>query len=550
MLKKIKSSLILTILAGIFSALPVKAAEKILLTYGPLDFSLPIASLEAYANDGTISPDLAFYLNNLSPEDRKIFKELLTRKISLDPVLASRFLNSAIGERVLSNIGNLITIEGGINGKYAIRGAIVQAAFDPQGFTLLGFLKKFPNNIQFQGEKILTLSRAINLTSQATDLFVERMREWTASEAALVKPTVDFATMPDLRQPGKYKYTKEVWKLNDKSRNRQFYAIVYVPLTETGEKIPVILISHGYASKPEDFEEQAQHLASFGFLVALPQHPGSDFQYAKDMLDGYHRNTFDVKEFINRPLDLSYVLDELERRNQSQFQGKLKLDSVGAFGHSFGGYTVLALAGAQINFTYLTEQCSKDYGMLDNGLLLECRALELPHRDYDFRDKRIVAVMAMNPVNRGIYGQEGISKIDVPILIGSGSFDPATPPVFEQVKTFTWLKEPIKYLALAEGQAHVDFSKMDAGLTSSIETIGKLELPKPTFLHQLFYAVSTAFSQIYVAKNKDYLPYLNSSYAEYLSKGHKFKIDLISGDSSNKLSDEIKKFKTANNISR
>ncbi len=550
MFKKIKSSLSLTIFAAILSALPAKAADKILLTYGPLGFSLPVASLEAYAKNGTVDSELSFYLNNLSSKDRETFKEVLTKKIPLDPVMTSRFLNSAIGERFMSNIGSLMTIEGNINGKYAIRGAIVQAAFEPQGFTLLGFFKKFPTNIQFQGEKLLGFSKGVSLITQATDLLVDKMHQWTADESSLVKPPVDFAAMPDLRRPGKYQFTKEIWQLNDSARNRQLYVILYKPIVTTEQKIPVIVFSHGFASKPEDFQGQAQHAASYGFLVALPQHPGSDYQYAKDTLEGYHRNTFDVNEFINRPLDLSYVLDELGRRNQSQFAGKLNLDSVGAFGHSFGGYTVFALAGARIDFDYLSEQCSKDYGMFDNALLLECRALELPRKDYNFRDKRVVAVMALNPVNRAIYGEKGINEVNIPVLIGSGSYDPATPPIFEQIKTFTWLKEPIKYLVLAEGQAHVDFSKMDAGLTSAVESMANVKLPDPADLHNYFYALSTAFSQVYLSQNKDYLPYLNASYAQYLSKGDKFKLGFISAASSEKLSQQIESFKAANNIQR
>lgn len=31
-------------------------------------------------------------------------------------------------------------------------------------------------------------------------------------------------------------------------------------------------MSHGLGSKPEDFAEDAQHLASHGYVVAIPQH--------------------------------------------------------------------------------------------------------------------------------------------------------------------------------------------------------------------------------------------------------------------------------------
>jgi hypothetical protein len=42
-----------------------------------------------------------------------------------------------MGAAILERIGKGVTIQGGVNGKYALRAAIVQAAFAPEGLTLL-----------------------------------------------------------------------------------------------------------------------------------------------------------------------------------------------------------------------------------------------------------------------------------------------------------------------------------------------------------------------------------------------------------------------------
>jgi len=55
---------------------------------------------------------------------------------------------------MLMRLGRGITIQGGGNGGYPLRGAIVQASFDPDGLTLLGVLEKFPTNLQLEGETI------------------------------------------------------------------------------------------------------------------------------------------------------------------------------------------------------------------------------------------------------------------------------------------------------------------------------------------------------------------------------------------------------------
>jgi predicted dienelactone hydrolase len=260
-------------------------------------------------------------------------------------------------------------------------------------------------------------------------------------------------------------------------------------------------------------------------------------------LEGYHRDTFDVNDFINRPKDISYVIDELQRRNQSEFQGKLDLENVGVTGHSFGGYTALAVAGAQIDFAYLQQECDRQYNGLDTALLLECRALELPRQVYNFRDSRVKAVFAANPVNRAIFGPQGLSKISIPVLLAAGSYDPATPVVFEQAGSFTWLTTPNKYLAMIEGQAHVNFSELDGGMKKTIDSVGDLTLPSQDLISNYANSLKLAFFGVYISNNNRYRPYLQSSYAEYLSQNEQFKLDLISGASSNDLAAAIEKFK-------
>jgi predicted dienelactone hydrolase len=448
-----------------------------------------------------------------------------------------------MGADMLSRLGKSITIQGGINGKYALRGAIVSAAFEPGGLTLLNILKKFPNNIQLQGEEILGLAKALDYAIYVSELFTKDMRFWTAEEAAAVKPAINYASLPDLRQRGSFQVKKEVWNLTDNSRNRSLYVDVYIPQTFRDGKTPVIIFSHGLASRPEDYAEAIEHLASYGFLVAAPQHPGSDIKYLQGMLAGYYRNIFDRDEFINRPKDISFVIDELARRNASQFQGKLNLTNVGVAGHSFGGYTAIAVAGASIDFDNLAKDCNRSYSGINISIFLECRALELPRQVYNFRDERVAAVFAANPVNRSIFGEKGLSKISIPVLLGSGSYDPAANPIFEQAISFTWLKTPDKYLAMVEGQAHVNFTELDAGMQKTLKSVVDITLPNQNLIEDYTGALLVSFFEVYIANNEKFRPFLLSSYAEYLSQGQKFKLDFITAASDEKLSQLIEKLR-------
>ena len=536
-----------TVALGIFSAvlttIPVKAAEEIYLTYGPLKLSLKIDSLETFAETGTVDQNLAMYLNKANPEQQAKFKEALVEKPDIDPLLLYRFFNSELGEDILKRFGNIINIQGGINGKYALRGALIQAAMDPQdGLSLLNVLRKFPTNIQLEGEKLIDLSKAIDRVIKATTLYSETMAKLSAEEAAKEKD-VNFANLPDLRQPGKLGFEKETLFLKDTSRDRKFYVLVYKPQTWRAGKTPVVIISHGLASQPEDFAGLAEHLASYGYVVALPQHPGSDKLQAQALLEGLSREVFDVNEFVNRPKDISYVIDELERRNQTEFEGRLDLNNVGIMGHSFGGYTALAIAGADIDLDYLKTQCDRPFSGLNTSLLLQCRGLGLPIQGQNFRDPRVTSAVAANPVNSSIFGPKGLAKIEIPTLLASGNYDPATPAVFEQVSSFIWLNSPEKYLVLVEGQAHVDFSKLDAGLTDVVQSVPKLTLPSPDLLHSYRDALILGFAEYYVAKNEQSRPYVSSAYAAYLSQDERFKACLITPASVKGLQEAADEFR-------
>ena len=508
-------------LAAIATAFPVIAAEKLIFIYPPFNLSLRISSLETFANEGIVNQELAYYMNlaGVREEQKTAFREALLKRAEIDPVQLSRFFNSPMGEKILTQVGNLISIQGGRNGKYALRGAMVQAAFDQQeGLTLLNFLRHLAVNMQFNIEDIFQVASYLELLGQATNQVVAEMQQ-LSSQAAQQETVPNFSTLRDLRQPGDYGVAPtQVFRLKDESRQREFDLLIVQPQRWREGKTPVIILSHGLASRPEDFEDRAKHLASYGYLVALPQHPGSDFQQLQAMLNGFSRNIFEVSEFIDRPLDISYVIDELERRNLREFQGRLDLNNVGVMGHSFGGYGALAVAGATLDFERLETVCNRRILGPNLSLLLQCRALELPRKDYNFRDERITSALVINPVTSTVFGANGLSQVKIPVMLGAGSSDPATPAVLEQLQAFVWINTDDKYFVLVEGQAHVNFSRLDASAKALLDSFPDLTLPKQEILDTYGNALLVSFSEVYVAKNESFRKFLTPAYGQYISQ--------------------------------
>ncbi len=504
---------------GVISSLTitsiVQAAEKIYFNFGTLEVSLSIDSLEEYSRKGEINQELAFYLREIPAAQQAQFREFLTQNYHLDSIYIHRFLHTPLGKEILTVMGNMINIEGGVNGKYALRASLVQAASESNGLNLLSVMRKFPKNIELDMEPILAVMKLIQQAQNITTGIVTEVENLRNLEAAN-ENSIDFHTLSDIRHPGIFPVSYRVLHLQDKQRNREFYVELYYPPIEG--QTPVVIISHSLASRPQDFAKYAKHLASYGYLVAIPQHPGSDFAQIQEMLAGYTRKTFVVEEFINRPVDVSYLLDELAILNQTEFKSKLNLDSVGIIGHSLGGYTALALAGAQIDFENLASNCQATFQQANPSLLLQCRALQLPEQDYNLKDDRIKAIFALNPLNQSIFGEKGLSKITIPVFLSAGSKDIITPAIYEQIPSFYQLETADKYLALTQGDIHIDFSNLDRQTQSILESLPNFIPPRAEVLDGYIYAMSLSFFEVYLNQNSYYLPYLQSSYSQHISQ--------------------------------
>jgi predicted dienelactone hydrolase len=319
---------------------------------------------------------------------------------------------------------------------------------------------------------------------------------------------LQFGRLADLRQPGQAGYSKESLTLNDRSRRRTFPVDLYLP--NSSGLAPVIVISHGLGSDRQTFAYLATHLASYGFAVAVPEHPGSNAQQIQALVNGLANQVTAPTELADRPLDIKFMLDELKR----SFGNRLNLEQVGILGQSLGGYTSLALVGAKVNYQQLQKDCDPSNDSLNLSLLVQCRALEQPF-NFELQDQRIKGAIAINPVGSSIFGQSQFSQIKVPLMLVAGSDDTVAPALAEQIQPFTWLTNPNKYLVLIKGGTH--FSTLvdtNAAIPIPPSALG----PYPEVAQDYMKALSVAFFKTYIANDQSYQPYLSASYALFISQ--------------------------------
>ena len=499
------------------------AADRVTFSYGLLERSISVESLKIYAQEGRVTTDLRKYTRYLNDQQLQQLRQLLQAKAELSPVAVSQFLYTETGETLLNRLGQVIRTEANLPGFYALRSALIQSAAEPDGLTVMNTLEQFPiSSVRIDLNRALRIFSSLETLIRQTQQAIALIQQQADLEAQAIAP-VEFAALPDLRSPGSFTWQKYTIQLRDQRRQRSFPADIYLPLSAAQQAVanaPLIVISHGLGSDRDSYAYLAQQLASYGFAVAVPEHPGSNADQLQALISGRANQVTPPEEFINRPLDIQFLLNVLQRRsrNDPRFAGRLNMQQVGVVGQSFGGYTALALAGAKIDFQQLAADCTASNDSLDLSLLLQCRAIELPQPIPVLKDDRVKAIIAINPVGSSLFGQANFAAIQIPtLLIGSGA-DTVAPALLEQVEPFTWLQTPDKYLMLLTRGTHFStIASPDADAKAvplPPEAIG----PSPMLAQLYIKAIGTAFFNTYVANQPNYRPFLSASYTRLLSQ--------------------------------
>jgi len=520
---------------GGWRSLPVHSAEYLQVDYGALSITLPLADLQTFAETGEIPETLDAYLDYLSPSAQEQFREVLTREFEVSPVAVSQVTYSAIGEDFLNRLGNVIETSAGLNGNQALRAALILSAAEPEGFSILGVLKAFPTTgIHIDAGELLALQQEVAAYFSYRDAALAAIAAQAEREMAATDDAVDWSTVLDLRDRDTTPFSKSVLQLQNQfpgipeGQSRQFQVDLYLP-DRASPDTQLIVISHGLGSNPGEFANMAEHLASYGFAVAVPEHPGSDTNYQQEFLASLAYQGINPLEFVYRPWDIKTLLNALAA--QPGYQRQLDLDHVGVIGHSLGGYTALALAGAPLNQALLRATCNPVEYVLNLSTLLQCRAEQLPLADYDLADDRVSAVIAYSPVTSVLLGPESMAQIQRPVMIVTGTNDFIAPAIPEQIHPFIWLETPNKHLAAIIPASHVAFNGDihfgdQVDVSPQVKTL--LTGPNPELSSRYAHALNVAFMNFYLRDRPQYEQLLGAAYGSTVLSEEPLQLRVIS----------------------
>lgn len=194
---------------------------------------------------------------------------------------------------------------------------------------------------------------------------------------------------------------------------------------------PLIVFSHGFAVWSAFYAPVVEQWASHGFtVIGIEHHELFDDTYSAI-----------PESAIKRPRDVTTALDFAEHLTGTggEFEGWFDMDRIAVAGHSFGGYTSLAIAGARFDFAAMNMRCAAvpEDDVFAQGLckpMVGNEAAMARLAGFDpvpeglwpsFGDPRVDVIVSMAG-DSFMFDQAGLAEITIPMMVLGGTADTGT----------------------------------------------------------------------------------------------------------------------------
>ena len=225
---------------------------------------------------------------------------------------------------------------------------------------------------------------------------------------------------------------------------------------------PLVILSPGFAMSASSYGWLAEHLASYGFVVLAVEHD-----------EQMNPETGLWQGAVKRPFEIQSVFAYVDTQTQpgGTLAGLVDAETVAMLGHSYGGYTALAAAGARIDSAGLNTHC-EEATREEHPAAWLCDML-LPHLPEmadlaglttqpdglwpGWGDERVAAVVALAG-DAFFFGEAGLAEINAPVLAIGGTADHDSPFEWSAQPTYDYVSSPRQALVALNEAEHMIFT--------------------------------------------------------------------------------------------
>lgn len=186
--------------------------------------------------------------------------------------------------------------------------------------------------------------------------------------------------------------------------------VIHMP-RDVARRAPLVIVSHGTGGNRFAYGTLGRHLAAAGYVVAHPQHAGSDDAAMKRMpgrrMDRIRALMADASIWRSRAADIRGIIDAVT--THPMLRERVDPSRIGVVGHSYGAQTAMTIGGMLVS----SKRCDTiEHGGWEKGS--EC-----------LRDARVRAVAALSPPSVGRLGitPGAWREMTTPLLVMTGTLD-------------------------------------------------------------------------------------------------------------------------------
>jgi len=218
---------------------------------------------------------------------------------------------------------------------------------------------------------------------------------------------------------------------------------------------PLVVFSHGFGLNPVWYNTLLEHYASHGFVVLAPQHTDPDWAEA-------------WQASIDRPQEILRALDYAEQLTASggDLAGLIDMERVAVVGHSFGGYTALAMGGARFDLETFELHAAEliddpsawiQMPFVGKGAEMAARAGldSIPDGLWPtFGDPRVDAIVPISS-DAFLFDERGLAAIGIPVMAVGGTADTGAPYAWGTLPAYEHASSASKSLVGFVGAEHM-----------------------------------------------------------------------------------------------